>query len=149
VLSVHPEQHYARRVLKAGADGYVTKNHTPDLLSAAIRQVHDGHKYVSPAMAQDLANGLAGGRDGQPHETLSNREYEVFIQMGSGKSVEQIAAHLALKPKTVRTYRARVLEKMHLRTTAELIFYAVKSGLVDDVSRKPETRPRTRRSKLS
>jgi DNA-binding NarL/FixJ family response regulator len=142
VLSVHPEQHYARRVLKAGADGYVTKNHTPDLLSAAIRQVYGGHKYVSPSMAQDLAYGLAGGREGQPHEILSNREYEVFIQLGSGKSVEQIATHLGLKPKTVRTYRARILEKTRLRTTAEVIFYVVKCGLVDEVAKKPEGRRR-------
>jgi DNA-binding NarL/FixJ family response regulator len=139
VLSVHPEQHYARRVLKAGADGYVTKNHTPDLLCGAIRQVHEGHKYVSAAMAQELADGLAGGREGLPHETLSNREYEVFIQMGSGKSVEQIARYLGVKPKTVRSYRARILEKTGWRTTAELIFYAVNCGLVDDVVRKPET----------
>jgi DNA-binding NarL/FixJ family response regulator len=137
VLSIHPEQHYARRVLKAGADGYVTKNYTADVLYSAIRQVRSGHKYVTPALAEEFATELAGGRNGQPHERLSNREYEVFLQIGSGKSVDQIAKDLAIKPKTVRSYRARILEKTMLRTTAELIFYAVNCGLVTEVYKAP------------
>jgi DNA-binding NarL/FixJ family response regulator len=110
VLSIHPEQHYARRVLKAGADGYVTKNYTADVLYSAIRQVRGGHKYVTPSLAEEFATELAGGRNGQPHERLSNREYEVFLQLGSGKSVDQIASGLHIKPKTVRSYRARSLD---------------------------------------
>jgi DNA-binding NarL/FixJ family response regulator len=138
VLSIHPEQHYARRVLRAGADGYVTKNYTADVLYSAIRQVRSGHKYVTPSLAEEFATELAGGRNGQPHERLSNREYEVFLQLGSGKSVDQIAKDLAIKPKTVRSYRARILEKTMLRTTAELIFYAVNCGLVTEVYKAPD-----------
>jgi len=133
VLSIHPEQHYARRVLKVGADGYVTKNYTADVLYSAIRQVRSGHKYVTPALAEEFATELAGGHNGQPHERLSNREYEVFLQLGSGRSVDQIATALHIKPKTVRSYRARILEKTMLKSTAELIFYAVSSGLVTEV----------------
>jgi DNA-binding NarL/FixJ family response regulator len=137
VLSIHPEQHYARRVLKAGADGYVTKNYSADVLYSAIRQVRTGHKYVTPALAEEFATELAGGRNGQPHERLSNREYEVFLQLGSGRSVDVIASSLRIKPKTVRSYRARILEKTMLKSTAELIFYAVNCGLVTEVYKTP------------
>jgi DNA-binding NarL/FixJ family response regulator len=138
VLSIHPEQHYARRVLKAGADGYVTKNYTADVLYSAIRQVRSGHKYVTPSLAEEFATELAGGRNGQPHERLSNREYEVFLQLGSGRSVDQVARELAIKPKTVRSYRARILEKTMLKSTAELIFYAVNCGLVTAMYKAPD-----------
>jgi two-component system invasion response regulator UvrY len=138
VLSIHPGQHYARRVLKAGADGYVTKNYTADVLYSAIRQVRGGHKYVTPSLAEQFATELAGGRNGQPHERLSNREYEVFLQLGSGRSVDQVARELAIKPKTVRSYRARILEKTMLKSTAELIFYAVNYGLVTEVYKSPD-----------
>ncbi len=130
VLSVHPERHYGRRVLMAGADGYLTKNESSKALAAAIREVHRGRKFLSPSLAQELAVDLARGRAGQPHETLSNREYQVFMQLGSGKRVDEIAADLRLSPKTVRTYRSRILEKTHLQSTAEIIFYAVNHGLV-------------------
>lgn len=130
VLSVHPERHYARRVLIAGADGYVTKNQSPDALASAIRQVHGGRKYVTPSLAQELALDLAQGRSGQVHEGLSNRQYQVFLQLGAGKSVDDIARELKRSPKTVRTYRSRILEKMNLRSTAEIIFYAINHGLV-------------------
>jgi DNA-binding NarL/FixJ family response regulator len=130
VLSVHPERHYARRVLQAGADGYLTKNHSPTALAEAIRQVHAGRKYVTPALAEELAVSLSEGRALAPHEALSNREYEVFRRLGAGVRVNEIAHELALSPKTVRTYRSRILEKMSIRSTAELIFYAVQNGLV-------------------
>lgn len=130
VLSVHPERHYARRVLQAGADGYLTKNHSPTALAEAIRQVHSGRKYVTPALAEELAVSLSEGRALTPHEALSNREYEVFRRLGAGVRVDEIARELALSPKTVRTYRSRILEKMGIRGTAELIFYAVQNGLV-------------------
>lgn len=134
VLSVHPEGHYARRVLTAGADGYLTKNHSSQALASAIRQVHAGGKYVTPSLAQELALDLAYGREGQPHETLSNREYEVFLRLGAGKAADQIAQELKLSPKTVRTYRSRILEKTNLRSTAEIIFYAVHHQLVTEVA---------------
>jgi two-component system invasion response regulator UvrY len=130
VLSVHPERHYARRVLQAGADGYLTKNHSPTALADAIRQVHSGRKYVTPALAQELAVSLSEGSALAPHDALSNREYEVFRRLGAGVRVDEIAHELALSPKTVRTYRSRILEKTGIRSTAELIFYAVQNGLV-------------------
>jgi DNA-binding NarL/FixJ family response regulator len=130
VLSVHPERLYARRVLQAGADGYLTKSHSPTALAAAIRQVYGGRKYVTPALAEELAMSLSEGRGLAPHEALSNREYEVFRRLGAGVRVNEIAAELGLSSKTVRTYRSRILEKMNLRSTAELIFYAVHNGLV-------------------
>ena len=133
VLSVHPEGQYARRVLMAGADGYLTKNHSSQALASAVRQVHAGRKYVTPSLAEELAIDLAYGR-GEPHEALSNREYEVFLRLGAGKSAGQIAEELNLSPKTVRTYRSRILEKTKLRTTAEMIFYAVNRRLVSDVT---------------
>jgi DNA-binding NarL/FixJ family response regulator len=130
VLSVHPERHYARRVLQAGADGYLTKNHSPTALADAIRQVHAGRKYVTAALAEELALSLSEGRALAAHEALSNREYEVFRRLGAGVRVDEIARELALSPKTVRTYRSRILEKTGIRSTAELIFYAVQNGLV-------------------
>jgi DNA-binding NarL/FixJ family response regulator len=134
VLSIHPERQYARRVLKAGADGYLTKNHSPTALADAIRQVHGGRKYVTPTLAQELAVSLSEGTALAPHEALSNREYEVFRRLGAGAQVNDIAQELALSPKTVRTYRSRILAKMNLRSTAELIFYAVQNGLVEEVA---------------
>jgi len=134
VLSIHPERQYARRVLKAGADGYLTKNHSPTALAEAIRQVHGGRKYVTPTLAQELAVSLSEGTALAPHEALSNREYEVFRRLGAGAQVNDIAQELALSPKTVRTYRSRILAKMNLRSTAELIFYAVQNGLVEEVA---------------
>jgi len=134
VLSVHPERHYARRVLQAGADGYLTKNHSPTALAEAIRQVHGGRKYVTPALAEELAVSLSEGTALAPHEALSNREYEVFRRLGAGVRINEIAQELALSPKTVRTYRSRILEKMNIRSTAELIFYAVQNGLVGQVA---------------
>jgi DNA-binding NarL/FixJ family response regulator len=121
-------------VLQAGADGYLTKNHSPTALAEAIRQVHGGRKYVTPALAEELAVSLSEGRALAHHEALSNREYEVFRRLGAGVRVKEIAQELALSPKTVRTYRSRILEKMNIRSTAELIFYAVQNGLVGQVA---------------
>jgi DNA-binding NarL/FixJ family response regulator len=131
VLSIHPERHYARRVLKAGADGYLTKNHSPTALVDAIRQVHGGRKYVTPTVAEELAASLSEGNALAAHEALSSREYEVLRRLGAGIRVDDIAQELALSPKTVRTYRSRILAKMGLRSTAELIFYAVQNDLVE------------------
>ncbi len=130
VLSVHPEDQYAVRALRAGAAGYLTKDHSPEELVAAIRKVHRGGKYVSPSLAEKLAEGLEIGAGGSPHEHLSNREYDVLCFLGSGRTVKEIARRLALSPKTVSTYRARVLEKMKLATNADLVRYAAQHGLI-------------------
>jgi two-component system, NarL family, invasion response regulator UvrY len=130
VLSVHPERHYARRVIRAGADGYLTKTHSANALAAAIRQVYEGHKYVTPSLAEDLALDLAKEREAVAHEILSDREFEVLRRLGAGESIRQIAEQLGLSAKTVRTYRSRILEKMNLKSTAEIIFYAVQNELV-------------------
>jgi two-component system, NarL family, invasion response regulator UvrY len=111
VLSVHPERHYARRVLIAGADGYLTKNESSGALAPAIRHVCGGRKFLSQSLAHELATDLTRKRSGQLHETLSNREYQVFVQLGGGKGIDEIATQLKLSPKTVRTYRSRILEK--------------------------------------
>jgi DNA-binding NarL/FixJ family response regulator len=134
VLSVHPERHYARRVLIAGADGYVTKNESSEVLAPAIRHVSSGRKFLTQSLAQELAVDLAHKRSGQVHETLSDREYQVFVQLGAGTSVDEIATQLKLSPKTVRTYRSRILEKTNLKSTAEIIFYAIDHGLVTHVA---------------
>ena len=102
-------------------------------MAAAIRQVHGGRKYVTPALAEELAVTLGTGRWDLPHEALSNREYEVFLRLGAGVRVDDIALELGLSSKTVRTYRSRILEKMNLRSTAEIIFYAVHNTLVGGV----------------
>lgn len=136
VLSVHPEQQYARRVLKAGADGYLTKDYSAQALAAAIRQVHSGRKYVSPSLAEELALHMIENHERQPHEYLSNREFQVLLQLGAGRSALAISEALKLSPKTVRTYRTRILEKLQLKSTAELIYYAVRHGLVSDIDER-------------
>ncbi len=134
VLSMHRESEYARRVLQTGADGYLTKSHSPTMLATAIRQAYGGRKYVTPSLAEEMALDLVEGRNQDAHETLSNREYEVFLQLGSGHRTDEIARRLTLSPKTVRTYRSRILDKMNLRSTAELIFYAAQRGLVTETA---------------
>ncbi|MBW8771845.1 MAG: response regulator transcription factor, partial [Gemmatimonadetes bacterium] len=111
VLSVHPEDQWATRALRAGASGYLTKDHSPAQLLAAIRRVHSGGKYVSEALAQQLASQLQDGQDRALHERLSDREFEVMRRLGSGQSGSRIAAELGLSPKSVSTYRTRILDK--------------------------------------
>lgn len=131
ILSVHPEEHYARRVLMAGADGYLTKSHSPDVLYEAIRTVASGRKFITPRLAAAGSSQPWAVQEGHPHEALSNREYEVFVSLGGGRSVDDTAKALGIKPKTVRSYRSRIIEKTNFRTTAEMIFYAVSHGLVE------------------
>ena len=131
VLSVHPEDQYAVRALRAGASGYLTKDHSPEELTEAIRRVYRGNKYVSVVLAERLAADLAGGARNIRHELLSNREYEVLCLLGSGRTVKEIAHCLELSPKTVSTYRTRVLEKMGATTNADLVRYASQHGLID------------------
>ncbi|HEV8538633.1 MAG TPA: response regulator transcription factor [Bacteroidota bacterium] len=131
ILSMHPEDRFAKRVLKTGASGYITKESAPDQLVNAIRKVFGGGKYISPALAEQLAAGLELNTDQPLHEILSDREYQVLSMIAGGKKTQEIAEKLSLSPKTVNTYRARVLQKMHMRTNAELIHYAIEHGLVD------------------
>ena len=131
VLSIHPEDQYAVRVFRAGAAGYMTKDSAADELVRAVRKVHAGGKYVTAKVAEALAAQIDRATDRPPHELLSNREYQVLCMLGRALSVTQIARELHLSEKTVSTYRARLLEKIHARTTAELIRYAVHNQLVD------------------
>ena len=131
VLSIHPEDQYALRVLKAGAAGYVTKASAPDELINAIRKVYRGGKYISPAIAEKLVFQLDSNFEEMPHEALSDREYQVLCTLASGKTVTEIADELSLSAKTVSTYRSRILEKMDMKNNAELIHYAVQNKLVD------------------
>jgi len=131
VLSVHPEDQWAVRALRAGAAGYLTKDHSPDQLLEAIRRVYRGGKYVSPTLAEQLASHLdVGGGQRAPHELLSDREFEVMRRLGSGLTVSQIATELSISTKTVSTYRTRILEKMAVATNADLVRYAARYGLI-------------------
>ncbi len=130
ILSMHPEDRYAVRALRVGAAGYLTKESAPEELVKAIRKVVTGGRYVSPSLAERLAFVLSTNSEQPPHETLSNREYQVLCMIGSGKSVGAIAVDLSLSVKTISTYRARVLEKMTLKNTSELIHYALQNRLV-------------------
>jgi DNA-binding NarL/FixJ family response regulator len=129
VVSAHPEDQYALRSFRAGAAGYLTKNHTPSELAEAIRRVHQGTRYVTSTLAEALAFELDPEYDRPPHDRLSEREYQVLVSLGAGKSLKEIAAETSLSPKTVSTYRARILSKLDLTTTAELIRYAIEHGL--------------------
>jgi two-component system, NarL family, invasion response regulator UvrY len=130
ILTIHPESQYALRILKAGASGYLTKESASDELIKAIRKVNAGGKYISPTLAEKIAFALDEETEKLPHETLSDREYQVLCLIGSGKTVSQVADALALSVKTVSTYRTRILEKMHMKNNAELIHYAIQNGFV-------------------
>jgi two-component system invasion response regulator UvrY len=131
VLSVHPEEQYAIRAFKSGADGYITKRGAPEELVKAVRKVVNGGKYVSQALAEKLATTFREGVDQPLHEKLSNREYQVICMIASGKPLKEIAQELYVSVKTIRTYRQRIMEKMKFRSNAELIHYAIKKRLVD------------------
>jgi DNA-binding NarL/FixJ family response regulator len=130
VLSLHPEDQYAVRMLKAGAAGYLTKEAAPEELVAALKKALHGGRYVSPALAEQLADSV-GGAPAEPHQTLSDRELEVLCLIARGKTPTEIADMLSLSVKTVSTYRARLLEKLRLHSTADLIRYAVDHKLVE------------------
>lgn len=127
VLSAFPEEQYAVRLLKSGIAGYMNKETAPENLVVAIRKVVSGGKYISPELAERLATDLSSPSDKLPHELLSDREYRVLCMIGAGKSVSQIAQELLISVKTVSTYRTRILEKMGLHTTSELIRYAIEN----------------------
>lgn len=131
VLSVHPEDQYGKRVLKAGASGYLNKDSAPEELIKAARKVLAGGHYVSPGLAERLASDLRRGSAQPAHEILSDRELEVLRMIAAGKTVSQVGTELHLGVTTVSTYRARILDKLNLTTTAEIIHYALTNGLAD------------------
>jgi two-component system invasion response regulator UvrY len=131
VLSMHSEEEYAERSLKAGASGYLTKNIGPDELVLAVRTVSKDKKYITPSLAEILANNLGGRSEGQLHETLSDREYEVMCMIASGKSIKDIADELALSSKTISAHRAHILEKLNIKNNSQLIHYAMQNQMVD------------------
>ena len=132
ILSMHREDQYAIRALKAGACGYLNKQSAPAELVTAVHLVAAGRKYVTPALAQELANHLVDDSEREPHECLSDREYQTMVLIASGKNVTDIAAELALSAKTISMYRARLLHKLKLRHNAELTHYAMRHKLIDE-----------------
>ncbi|HEY2953479.1 MAG TPA: response regulator transcription factor [Verrucomicrobiae bacterium] len=130
MLSMHAEDQYAMRVMKAGAAGYLPKEGAPEELVNAIRKVHSGAQYIRPSQVDRMARSMHLDSNKPPHELLSDREYEVLRMIASGKTPTQIAEELSLSVKTVSTYRARLLEKMMMKNNAELTHYAIKNTLV-------------------
>jgi DNA-binding NarL/FixJ family response regulator len=130
ILSMHPETEFAVRAIKAGASGYLTKQSAAEEMIAAVRKALTGGRYITASLAEKLAADVVGDSSTQPHEQLSDREYQTLLLLAEGKSVKAISAQLGLSNKTVSTYRARVLEKLHLTTTVELARYAIAHRLV-------------------
>ena len=130
ILSIHPEEQYAVRFLKAGAAGYIQKEAAPDELVTAVRKVSQGRKYVSPSLAERLAAALETDVGKPLHETLSDREYQVMCMIGQGKTVTEIGKELSLNVRTVSTYRSRVLKKMNMKTSAQLTRYVIENQLI-------------------
>ena len=130
ILSMHPEEQYAVRSLRAGAAGYLTKESAPNELIAAIRKVAKGGKYITSSLAEKLAGEIGPDAEKLLHETLSDREYQVMCLIASGKPVKEIAEALNLSVKTISTHRARILRKMHMDNNAQLTHYAIKNDLV-------------------
>jgi DNA-binding NarL/FixJ family response regulator len=131
ILSIYPEDQYAVRLIKAGAAGYLTKESAPTEVVEAVRRVASGKKYISLTVAEMLADEIGAPDEKLPHQTLSDREYQVFLLFASAKTATEIAAVLALSVKTVSTHRHRILEKMRLRNNAELMHYAIEKHLVE------------------
>ncbi len=132
MLSMHPENQYAVRALRAGASGYLSKQSAAGQLVTAIRDAAKGRKYVTPQVAEELANHLSRGDEERPgHHLLSNREFQTMRLMASGRTLTEIAGELSLSVKTISVYRARILEKLQLKNTAEITHYAIKNQLVE------------------
>lgn len=131
MLSMHPEDQYAVRALKAGASGYLTKNSAPERLVDAIQTISAGRRYITAELAESLASHLTEDTDKPLHATLSDREFQTIRLIASGRKLSEIAEELNLSPKTVSVYRARILEKMKMKNNAELTHYALKHGLVE------------------
>ncbi len=131
ILSGFPEAHYATTLLRQGAAGYINKEADPEEIVKAIRTVVRGRRYITPAVAELLADGVAGGGDRPSHEALSERELQVFLRLARGETIGHMAEAMFLSVKTVSTYRTRVLEKLKLQTNSDLTYYALKNGLID------------------
>ena len=131
ILSMHPEEQYAVRSIRAGASGYLTKESAPEELIEAIRRVTTGRKYITSSLAERLAMGTEEQSEEPLHKSLSDREYQVMCMIGSGKTVKEIAEALSLSVKTISTHRVRILRKMRMKNNAHLTHYAIKQGLVD------------------
>jgi DNA-binding NarL/FixJ family response regulator len=131
LLSMYPEAQYAQRALRSGASGYLTKDSAPNELVIAIHKVIAGGKYITQALAERLAVEIGEEGEKAPHETLSDREFQVLTRLGVAKSIGEIAVELSLSPKTVSTYRSRLLVKLNLKTTAEIIRYVIENRLGD------------------
>jgi two-component system, NarL family, invasion response regulator UvrY len=130
ILSGFPEAHYATTLLRQGASGYLNKECDPEEIATAIRTVARGRRYITPAVAELLADNVAGGGDRPAHESLSERELQVFLRLAKGETVGHIAEHMFLSVKTVSTYRSRVLEKLKVQSNSDLTYYALKNGLL-------------------
>lgn len=131
ILSTYPADRFAVRCLKAGADGYLSKDSAAEELVAALRRVASGRKYFSEAVSQELADGLSRDTHVPDHETLTDREFEIFCLLGSGKTISEIASALNLSISTVNTHRSHILEKMRMESNVQLIRYAIENKLVD------------------
>ena len=131
VLTMYPEDQYAIRALKAGAMGYLNKSADPAQIVAAVRTLHAGRKYITPAIAEALAARLSAEDSERPHERLSDREFQTLIRLASGRRLSDIATELSLSPKTVSVYRARVLEKLGMQSNADLTTYCLRNGLIE------------------
>lgn len=130
ILSMHPEEQYALRALKAGAAGYLTKESASEELVNAVRQILNGRRYITPTLAEKLAEGINFNSDKDPHALLSDREFDVLKLIASGKTVSEIAEHFSLSVNTISTYRSRILLKMNLHSNSELTLYAIKNKLI-------------------
>lgn len=130
ILSGFPEAHYASTMLRQGASGYLNKECDPAEIATAVRTVFRGRRYITPALAELLAEGLAGGTDKPPHECLSARELQVFLRLAKGETVGAIAEATCLSVKTVSTYRSRVMDKLALKSNSDLTYYAMHHGLI-------------------
>jgi DNA-binding NarL/FixJ family response regulator len=131
ILSIHPEEQYAVRALKAGASGYITKDSAPEELVTAVQRIMEGRKYISQPLAEKLANTYDISSPKLPHEILSDREFEVFKMIASGNTVSNIAESLFLSVKTISTYQSRIYEKTGLKSRSEITLYAIKNGLIE------------------
>lgn len=130
VLSIYSAEQYAIRVIKDGAAGYMTKEVAPEELIVAVKRITQGRKYISEELAEKLASYVESGGEGKRHEHLSDREFTILLLITSGKANKEIAFDLGLSPKTISTYRSRILEKMHMETNAQLMRYAINHNLI-------------------
>jgi len=131
ILTVYSEEQYAVRALKAGAAGFLTKESAPEKLIEAVRKIAQGGRFITPEVADRLAVSVARGKEGPPHESLSDREFQILKMIASGKTVSQIGVELSLSVKTISTHRTRILKKMKMKTNAELTHYAIRNQLVE------------------